>query len=640
MLALLLFLSWALNCVSAKSPNVLLIVVDDVGNADLGFSAGSMPTPYLDSLARRGVILDNYYTHPVCTPSRAALLTGRYSHNVGLVGPLLGTSLCSLPNDTSTLAEELRARGYATHLVGKWHLGHAKWSSTPLERGFDTHFGIFGAATDHYEKFVWSFYDFRRQRAGFYDEAKIHSSKILENETISILRQHAHFNSKQPFFLMLSFLAAHAPLQADPDHLAPCADIVHTKRRMFCGLIQSIEMSTKRVMSELEALGFADDTLVVFTTDNGGMPHEGGLPYPFRGAKLSTFEGGSRGPAFMLTPKGWLNRSGYRYKGLMHISDWFPTILHLVDNQPHLRHKQDGDSFLNGDVEKKAIMRDHKSKPLSASTNNKQPRLIGSRVENGVNYELDGLNLWEALSNNDASPRSDVVVSIDIFMNEASYRAGKWKIIMGDPHDGDWYKEPKKWVAETPSLFDKFFETFELVVMYIRGATTAYVLQEAINELRIAANHRFGYHLGPLESRSATPMPNGTWLFDIENDPEERRNLYHEHPEIAASLIERVNQIKDSLPTQCNWHLSDVNGLRNGKTPADPRWPNKLFQGPWIEEGTDERSVPTRNVFRILKIRARVVLLATLLGAGLAITLLIFLGRKFLAFSHSKLKKE
>jgi len=626
-----LFILWALNCGSSKSsPNVLLIVVDDVGNSDMGFSAGNMPTPYLDSLARRGVILDNYYTHPVCTPSRAALLTGRYSHSVGLVGPLLGTSLCSLPNDTSSLAEELRARGYATHLVGKWHLGHSKWSSTPLERGFDTHFGIYGAATDHYEKFVWSYYDFRRQRAGFFDESKTHSSKLLENETVSILRHHAHFNSKQPFFLMLSFLAAHAPLQADPDHLLACSHIPHTKRRMFCGLIQSIEMSTKRVMTELEQLGFADNTLIVFTTDNGGMPHEGGLPYPFRGTKLSTFEGGARGPAFMVAPKGWLNRTGYRYKGLMHIADWFPTILHLVDNQPHLRHKDAGDSFLSADG-------DHKKhfSPIA------QPRLIGARVENGVSYELDGYNLWDALSNNAPSPRHDVVISIDVFMNEASFRGGKWKIIMGDPHDGAWYKEPKKWVVENPSVFDRFFERFERFVMYIRGATTAYVLQEAINEIRISANQKFGFHHGPPESRSATPMPNGTWLFDIEADPEERINLYDKYPEIAESLIQRVNEIKLSLPTQCNWHLSDMKGLKKGNLPADPRWPNKLFQSPWVEEGVDERFIQTRDVFQLLKARARQVLFVSFITVLIVPPLLIWLIYKVLrvAFSHSKLKK-
>jgi len=355
---------------------------------------------------------------------------------------------------------------------------------------------------------------------------------------------------------MLSFLAAHAPLQADPDQLEPCSHMKTWIRRMYCGLVVSIDQTVKQVTDALQRLGLADNTLIIFTTDNGGMPHEGGLSHPYRGTKNSLFEGGLRGPAFVTAPPGWFQKSGYRYQGLFHISDWFPTVLHLVDQEPH---------------------RNPRVEP------NPRPRLIGlPHIRPELNYSLDGFNMWQILSTNGVSPRTEVVGQIDIFTGEACYRYGKWKIVLGFPHDPDWYDEPVSWVVTgSPSPIDYVTEVLEGLFIAAFGTDAGYFWQEILNEVRIYYNDKFKYHLGPPEAQSVTV--NGTWLFDLEADPQERHNVYAKYPEMGAEMEARLNHIRNNLPTQCDWARAATWKF----LAEDPAYPDKKFAGPWAEEDLD-----------------------------------------------------
>jgi len=597
---------------SEASPNILLVVVDDVGFSDVGYNGGFIPTPSLDALAYRGVILENYYTHPVCTPSRAALMTGRYAHKVGLPGPLLGSSPFGLPETVSTLGEELQARGYATHLVGKWHLGFSKWSMTPPQRGFDTFLGIYGACVGHYTKYMWNFYDLRRGHAGFYDDTKTHSTPFLAEEAIRLIEEHGNAKRNgegKPFFMFLSFLAAHAPLQAEPQHLEKCQHL-HTKtRQKYCALVVGLDEAMANVTQTLREQGL-EDTVIIFTTDNGGMPHEGGSPFPFRGTKLSAFEGGARGPAFVTAPDGYLGMRNYRYKGLFHIVDWFPTILYLADTEIH-------------DVQ---------------NSSSYTPNVLKTLHGHCINTEdLDGVNMWPAIATNGTSPRTEAVITMDPYEKEYAIRVGDWKLILGDPHDAEWYDEPTHWTVPNATLIDKIIELAEDVAVYLQGEDKGYFWREILNHFRIRANRFLGRHTGPSESWTSTPLPEGTFLFNLAEDPRETKNLFDTRPDIVKKLKSRLEDLKKDMLTKRDWRRSVYRALINGTEAADPRYPDKMFIGPWLSEDVDLMQVETFDVYEVLIWRLRKLLRRSVIAT---IFVLIFIPGVIWRYWISKRKSD
>jgi arylsulfatase A-like enzyme len=588
------------GCSEARKLNFVVIVGDDMGWSDVGFNGGGIPTPTLDSLAHSGVILDNYYTHPVCTPSRAALMTGRYASNAGLPGPLLGSSPFGLPESMSTLAEELHSRGYATHMVGKWHLGFAKWSMTPLQRGFDTFFGCYGGAAGHYSKYLFAFYDLRKGPVGYFDASRTHSTTLFANEAIQRIHEHGALKRSghdKPFFLYLPFLAAHAPLQADPHHVAKCAHLPTERRQKFCALVAGMDEAVANITKALKEEDM-EDTVIIFTTDNGGMPHEGGSPYPFRGTKLSAFEGGARGPAFVTGPSDLFSVRSYRYKGLFHIADWFSTILYLSDTEG-------------------------KGSP------DYTPKMLKRLRGQIVNTEpIDGLNMWHAISTNGTSPREEAVITIDPYIKEYAIRIGRWKLILGHPHDGEWYgAEATSPAVPNPTILDYLVEFAEDAVVKILGEDAGYFYREVLNHFRIRANTFAGLHLGPRESQSATPLPEGTFLFDLEVDPQETKNLYDERPDIVQRLKQRLQDLEKKAPTlQADWRRADFRALESGQA-ADPRFPDKLFIGPWVSEASDVFEVETQDVYFLLLARIRKFLrrsLVVIVLAGVVLPALVW----------------
>ena len=258
-----------------------------------------MPTPTLDALAEEGTKLTNFYVHPVCTPTRAALMTGKVAAKSGLTGPLLLASPCALPEDMPTLGEDMQKLGYHTVISGKWHLGHHCKGHTPNSRGFDEFYGVLNCCASYMTKVYWhpiySAFDWRKNYAPVAPPPPKHASAEFAEYMANSVAKHLNGPKKaKPLLMLLTLTAPHSPLQPTEEHMKKCAHVKTTRRRLFCGLVVSVDEAVKTVKDALEEQGIWNDTIVFHFNDNGGNVWEGGRNYPYRGGKRSSFEGGSR----------------------------------------------------------------------------------------------------------------------------------------------------------------------------------------------------------------------------------------------------------------------------------------------------------------------------------------------------------
>ncbi|XP_060585574.1 arylsulfatase J-like [Ruditapes philippinarum] len=386
-----------------KRPHIILIVADDLGYNDVGYHGSDIRTPNIDRLALAGVRLENYYVQPVCTPTRSQLLTGRYQIHTGLQhGIIWPNEPFGLPLDSPTLADKLKESGYATHIVGKWHLGFFKKEYMPTYRGFDSFFGFLTGHMDYFTHIAlhqkYHGYDLREdlEPADVNKYNGRYSTHMFTERVVDILQKH---NKTQPLFLYVPFQAPHSPMQV-PDNYIRQKYMGKTKRRIYAGMVACLDEAVGNITKALIVEGLLDNSLIVFTTDNGAERGGFGSNAPLRGYKSQYFEGGIRAVGFMYSK--WLHEKmmGAISTELIHVTDLFPTLVNLA----------------KGDID----------------------------------ITLDGYDQWDTIIKRTPNKRSEILINIDplsitgkrLFNNsfdtriKAAIRMNDWKLITGYPAQG------------------------------------------------------------------------------------------------------------------------------------------------------------------------------------------------------------
>ena len=331
--------AWMLTVVSGQDrPNVLFILSDDQGYADVGFHEGIAQTPNLDQLKRQGMELRRHYTQPQCGPTRSALMSGRYPYRTAMhAGNVCPNSTWGLPAETYTMAEMFKDAGYQTALIGKWHLGHHYESLMPENQGFDYFYGFYlGEVHSYFTHDYFGAHALHSQRKPVHTEG--YMTDLFTEEAIKVIENKA---DDQPLFLYLSYNAPHDPLEAKPEDEAKYPKVIYQHRKTYLAMIDCMDQGIGRVLQALEDKGIHDNTLIVFTSDNGGVFAREQFAHntPLRHGKGSSYEGAIRTPTLAV----WAGRiePGSVSDELVYVADWYQTFMELAggklpDDAPEL----------------------------------------------------------------------------------------------------------------------------------------------------------------------------------------------------------------------------------------------------------------------------------------------------------------
>ena len=419
-------------------PNIIFILADDLGWGDVGFHHGNVPTPHLDRLAAEGLELTHHYVFPVCSPTRSALLSGRCASRFGITNP---QNPRAYRWDTVTMARALKAAGYDTALCGKWHLGsRPDWG--PQKFGFDHSYGSLAGGVgpwDHHYKsgeFVETWH-----RDGELLKEEGHVTDLIAHEAIQWLQA----RTDKPFFLYVPFTAVHIPIREPKEWLPRVpASITEPSRRQYGANVMHLDDCIGQLLAALQKTGKADNTIVIFASDNGAFPTAvnndpqypaddyepgpaGGTNEPLRGVKGEVYEGGIRTPAVVRWP-GHLLKG--KYEGAAQVTDWMPTFCALAGYTP-----------------------DH-------------------------DLKWDGKNMWPQLSGQEQPQPRTIYVAGPNFRSRA-LRVGDWKLIVQEPRG----KQPGK--TELFQLADDPNETTDLAAQRPEKVAE---LKEALEKVAEADN--------------------------------------------------------------------------------------------------------------------------------------------------------
>jgi arylsulfatase A-like enzyme len=359
----------------AKRPNVVYFLVDDMGRNDCGFMGGEeIQTPRIDKLASQGATLDSFYVQPLCSPTRAAFLTGRYPMRYGLqTGVVKPWAKYGLPLEEKTLADDLKAAGYETGIFGKWHLGLIAPEYLPTKRGFVHQYGHYNGALDY----------FTHERDGGFDWHK--DDKVCRDEGYStdLVGEHAaqfvaEYAGKKPFFLYVPFNAVHSPYEPPKGGTDAYPDL-KGDRQNYAAMLTAVDQSIGKIIDAIKKAGVRDNTLFIFSSDNGG-PAPGKVTDngKYRGGKGGLYEGGVRVAAAAIWD-GHI-KAGSTIKEPMHVVDLRPTL----------------------------------------------DKLCGAKHTG--NLPMDGLDIWPTLTTDAPSPHKSILLNTT--PSEGAVRMGDWKLIV------------------------------------------------------------------------------------------------------------------------------------------------------------------------------------------------------------------
>eukprot|EP00057_Strongylocentrotus_purpuratus_P032679 XP_788463.2 PREDICTED: arylsulfatase B isoform X2 [Strongylocentrotus purpuratus] len=481
---------------TGKPPHIVFIVADDYGWFDVGYHNSTIKTPNLDLLASRGVKLENYYVQPICSPSRSQLMTGRYQIHTGLQHfVIIAPQPNCLPLNETTLPQKLKESGYATHLVGKWHLGFYKNECMPLQRGFDSSFGYLSGMQDYWTHFRsgsfpgfpegnhWLGIDFWDNNRVAWEYTGNYSQFVFTERAQRVIQQH---NPNQPLFLYLPLQSVHGPLQVPEKYMKPYAHFQDVGRQTYAGMVATMDEAVGKVVDSLQEAGLWNDTVLVFTTDNGGTPGKSGNNWPLRGTKNTLWEGGVHGVGFITGPMIPAGVQGTVSKHFMHISDWFPTLIEGVAGGNTAGLALDSYNMWNSITKGTPSPRKELLHNIDPYIRADHPFGYGYDEETDMIYPLSGLY-----------PKMAAEFSTDM---RAAIRVGEWKLLTGFPGRSGWYPPPE-------------------------------------------------WNIHPIDPVEAANKV--TWLFNITADPCEKNDLSYQHPEVVTELVGRLEAYyKTSVPVR------------------------------------------------------------------------------------------
>lgn len=404
-------LTVASSAAAAERPNFLLIFTDDHGYGDVStYHPSHVQTPHLDQLAAEGMLFTAMRANcTVCSPSRAALLTGRYPDRVGVPGVIRTqpeNSWGYFDPSVPTLADELRRAGYHTAIVGKWHLG-LESPNTPNERGFDHFHGFLGDMMDSYTDHRRHGQNYMRLNGEAIDPQG-HATELFTDWAIDYLRNRAQ-QPEKPFFLYLAYNAPHFPIEPPAEWLAKVqqrSPALDEKRAKNVAFVEHLDANIGRVLAALKESGLAENTVVAFSADNGGSLPHGQNNDPWRGGKQSHYDGGLRVPFMIRWPDHIQPGSRSDYAGLNF--DLFPTFLELAGAKP------------SAELDAVSLVPLLSGKPMPQRREMYFSRREGGVAYGGKSYEAIISGDWKLLQNDPYSPlelynlRDDPQETIDL----------------------------------------------------------------------------------------------------------------------------------------------------------------------------------------------------------------------------------
>jgi len=322
-----LTLSFGVAVADSPKPNILILLADDLGYADVGFNGGKViSTPNIDRLAATGINLTDFRACPMCSPTRAGLLTGRWPGRFGIMRAVIPPwSTWGLPAEEKSIAQLLAPLGYDRRgIVGKWHLGHARQEFLPLAHGFTSFVGCYNGAIDYFTHERDGECDWHRDTLTVREDG--YSTDLICAEAVRFIDQSP---AGKPWFLYVPFNAPHEPYQAKESDINKYSQFKNPDRHTYAAMVDSMDQAIGKILATVEARADASNTLILFASDNGGIPKVGSDNGPYRGAKLSVYEGGTHVCAAIRWPAGGLN-GGKRFGERIGYIDVLPTLVSVT----------------------------------------------------------------------------------------------------------------------------------------------------------------------------------------------------------------------------------------------------------------------------------------------------------------------